>query len=162
RAVTERAPADATHATRAGDGPAPTGRPRPAPHHDEPHDPGSAPLLEARALAAAPAGVREPVVRDVSLALAAGEWLALTGPNGCGRAARAPALAGGRARGGGRVALGGRPIGPGDPPAARAPVSVILQDPANQLLQGTVFDEVRFAARNLGHVDADSKAAELI
>jgi energy-coupling factor transporter ATP-binding protein EcfA2 len=119
-------------------------------------------VLEARGLSVAPAGVREPVVRDVGLALGPGEWLAVTGPNGCGKTTLALTLAGLLAPREGVVLLAGHPIGPAMPPASRAPVSVILQDPANQLLQRTVLDEVQFAARNLGLQDAGARAAELV
>jgi energy-coupling factor transport system ATP-binding protein len=108
-------------------------------------------LLAARDLRVSPPGTPDEVVRGVSLEVAAGEWVALTGDNGCGKTSLVLGLAGLWATRGGSVAFEDRPFGPHAPAAGRAAMAVVLQDPAGQLLQRTVLEEVGFAALNLDH-----------
>lgn len=105
-------------------------------------------LLEALSIAAAPPGAPQPAVRDVSLAVGAGEWLAVTGANGSGKSTLAMALAGLWPVTAGQVRLNGSPLEPGDA-LLRRDVAVVFQDPSSQLLQPTVREELTFAARNL-------------
>jgi energy-coupling factor transporter ATP-binding protein EcfA2 len=114
--------------------------------------------LEARDIAVAPPGTPDPVVRGVSLAVRAGEWVALGGPNGSGKTSVALALAGLLPVRAGEVRLDGRPLEAGDGPA-REPIAMILQDPGVQLLQSRVADEIAFTARNLGRPEAEVAAA---
>lgn len=107
-------------------------------------------VLEARALAAAPPGAPRAVFEKLSLELRAGEWLAIGGANGSGKSTLAMALAGLWPAVSGEVRLCGAPLRPGDT-APRRDVAVVFQDPASQLLQSTVRDELEFAARNLDH-----------
>ncbi|MCA0247284.1 MAG: heme ABC transporter ATP-binding protein [Proteobacteria bacterium] len=51
------------------------------------------------------------LIRDISLDLAPGEFLAIIGPNGAGKSTLLGALCGDRAIGAGRVLLDGRPLG---------------------------------------------------
>lgn len=105
--------------------------------------------LVAAGLAVRPRGSpAAPVVRDFSLTLESGEWVALTGANGGGKSTLALALAGLLPVAAGTIELDGAPLAPGRP---RAGVGVILQEPSDQLLQATVADEIAFTARNLGH-----------
>ena len=111
-------------------------------------------LLSARGLSVAPpAEGSEPAeapIRDLALEVAAGEWLALTGANGCGKTSLLLALSGLWPVRSGEVLLDGRPFGPRVPRQERADVAVILQDPSCQLLQRSVREELCFTVRNLG------------
>jgi energy-coupling factor transport system ATP-binding protein len=103
-------------------------------------------LLSALGLWAAPPG-GEAVVRDFSLEIGRGEWLALSGPNGGGKTTLALALAGLRPIQKGRVTLD-RALSAG--PRDQRGIAVILQDPSAQLFSSTVAEELGYTARNLG------------
>ena len=122
----------------------------------------AAPILSARDLAIAPPGVAEPIARGLSLDLHPGELVVLAGANGSGKSTLALTLAGLLAPRAGDVRFEGAPFGPDAPPHHRAGVSVVLQDPSNQLLQPTVWEEVAFAAVNLALPDPDAAAARVI
>lgn len=53
----------------------------------------------------------EPVLRDISLSVARGEWLALIGPNGSGKSTLFAALTGSLAATGGQIMIDGKPRG---------------------------------------------------
>jgi len=89
-------------------------------------------------------------VRGVSLEVGEGEWLAVTGPNGCGKSSLALAAAGLWPAERGSVAVAGRVVSAAPGRRAEARIAAVLQEPATQLLEGTVAGEVAFAARNLG------------
>jgi energy-coupling factor transport system ATP-binding protein len=110
-------------------------------------------LLKAEGVWAAPPG-GEPVVRDFSIELIAGEWVALSGPNGGGKTTLALALAGLRPLARGRIELASGTAGS---PLDRRQIAVILQDPSAQLFTGSVRDEMGWTALNLG-VGADQVA----
>ena len=124
-------------------------------------------LLSARDLWVAPPaegaqhqGAPEPVLRGFSLELGAGEWLALSGANGCGKTSLLLALAGLWPVRSGDLIFEGQPFGPGVPGERRARLAVILQDPSSQLLQPTLREELAFSALNLGH-PPDQVASEV-
>ena len=124
-------------------------------------------LLSARDLWVAPPaggaqgqGAPQAVVRGFSLELGAGEWLALSGANGCGKTSLLLALAGLWPVRSGDLLFEGRPFGPAAPGERRARLAVILQDPSSQLLQPTVREELAFSALNLGHAQ-DEVACEV-
>lgn len=102
------------------------------------------PLLAARDVWAAPPGAPEPVLRGLSLEIAAGEWLAVSGPNGGGKTTLALVLAGLWTPSRGRVELEGAPVA-----LRRGEIAVVLQDPATQLLTSSVAAELASTARNL-------------
>lgn len=104
-------------------------------------------MLEVRDLWVTPAGARDPVVRGVSFTVRPGGWVALTGPNGCGKSTLALAAAGLLPPGRGAVTWRGRP--PREAPRD-APVLAVLQDPSSQILEDTVGRELRMTAANLG------------
>jgi len=107
-------------------------------------------VLLARDLWVSPPGEGvEPVVRGASLTVAAGEWLAVTGPNGGGKSTLLLALAGLWPLRRGTVEIDGRPLTPETADEVGRP-GVVLQDLPSQLLQPSVSEEIGFGPRNLG------------
>jgi energy-coupling factor transporter ATP-binding protein EcfA2 len=128
-------------------------RGRPSPRGTPGRQPGG--WLEAKDLAVTPPGATHPSVRGVSLRVEAGDWLAIAGENGGGKTSLLLALAGLWPISGGSLRLDGEPFGPGHRESAAARLAVVLQDPASQLLQPTVGEELSFTARNLGAREDD-------
>ena len=88
-----------------------------------------------------------PVLRDVDLAVAAGDRMALTGPNGSGKSTLGQLLVGLLRPGRGTVRLAGR-----DPARTRAAhlarlAGYVFQDPERQFLARTVAAEVNLGLR---------------
>jgi energy-coupling factor transporter ATP-binding protein EcfA2 len=103
--------------------------------------------LEARSVAVTPPGAGQAVIRDMSLKIRPGEWLAVTGANGSGKSSLAMALAGLWPASAGEISWNGEPLAYGE--GARRDIAVVFQDPSSQLLQPTVREELSFTARNL-------------
>lgn len=110
-------------------------------------------LIEARAvrvLRAAAHGTRV-VLDDVSLQLAPGERVVIGGASGAGKTTLLLALLGFVPRAGGSIVLLGRPCTrEEDFAAVRGPVGLLFQDPDDQLLGPTVFEDAEFGPLNLG------------
>lgn len=85
-------------------------------------------LLDVQGLAARAGST--PAVRDVSLRVGAGEWVALIGESGCGKSTVARALVGLTPLDEGRLALDGEPLGVGgaNPRRIRSDIQLVLQD----------------------------------
>ena len=94
-----------------------------------------------------PAGRR--ALRDVSLAVEAGEKVALVGPNGAGKSTLFLHL-NGILRGEGRVRVAGTEVGARTVREVRARVGIVFQDPDDQLFSTTVFEDVAFGPLHLG------------
>jgi energy-coupling factor transporter ATP-binding protein EcfA2 len=116
-------------------------------------------VLLARDVWAQPPGAVEPAVRGVSFELARGEWVAVTGANGSGKSTLALAAAGLWPLLRGTVEVQGAPLIANAAGRAHAGIATVLQEPASQLFEHTVRDEVAFAARNLGATGAALREA---
>ncbi|OSY40831.1 energy-coupling factor transport system ATP-binding protein [Pseudonocardia autotrophica] len=116
-------------------------------------DPAS-PIVRARDLTVVPGRGREPVLRDVSLTVAAGEILAVAGVNGAGKTTLAQALAGVRPPPPGTVDVAGLDVGRAGPRAVAAVVAFVFQNPEHQFLAPTVADELAHGLR-VRHTEPD-------
>ncbi|MGI0070803.1 MAG: ABC transporter ATP-binding protein [Thermoplasmata archaeon] len=100
----------------------------------------SSPLLRVEALSASWGAT--PVLRSVSLDVAAEEYFVLLGPNGSGKTTLLRCIAGLESPSGGRVSLGGRDVT--DVPAHRRGIGLMFQDPA-LFSHRTVFENIAYA-----------------
>jgi ATP-binding cassette subfamily B protein len=96
----------------------------------------------------------EPVLREVSLAVEPGEWVALMGPNGAGKTTIVNLILGLYRPQQGRVLADGRPYDEIDVRALRRRIGVVLQDPP--LFPGSVRDNIVF-----GIPEVDEEAVQL-
>jgi cobalt/nickel transport system ATP-binding protein len=87
-----------------------------------------------------------PVLRDLSLGIAAGQRVAVVGGNGAGKTTLLRALMG-LLPVDGTVTVGGRCITRAEE-AVDAGVGLVFQNPDDQLFEATVADDVRFGPRN--------------
>jgi cobalt/nickel transport system ATP-binding protein len=94
-----------------------------------------------------------PVLRDLSLRVAAGERVAVLGGNGAGKTTLLRALMG-LVPVDGTLAIGGRPIRRAEE-AVGAGVGLVFQNPDDQLFAATVAEDVRFGPRNQGLDEAE-------
>lgn len=92
----------------------------------------------------------EPIIRNVSLDIVAGEFLGLVGPNGSGKTTLAKLLNGSLLPNSGSVIVNGlnthQVI---NQLQIKRHVTLIHSDPENQLITPTVFDEITFSLRAL-------------
>jgi energy-coupling factor transporter ATP-binding protein EcfA2 len=100
----------------------------------------------------------EPVLRDVTAQVRAGEALTVTGPNGAGKSTFALTLAGLLPPVDGKVSAtvelsGGAGIDPYKWRAEQliARIGTVFQEPEHQFVTGRVLDELQFGPRHLGH-----------
>jgi len=96
-----------------------------------------------------------PALHDVSLDVAAGEFVLITGPSGCGKSTLAHCLTGLiphalRATMTGQVIIDGLRTTDATLPQLAQRAGLVFQNPATQLFNLTVKEEVAFGPRNLG------------
>jgi iron(III) transport system ATP-binding protein len=111
-------------------------------------------LLSLEHVDAGPQG--HPVLRDVSLTLAAGEIAVLLGGNGAGKTTLI------RTAAGIQPPLGGRVRGPGEAGFDPRFAGVILEEPQHQFVAGTVRGEIAFALENVGASGVAERVTELL
>lgn len=90
------------------------------------------------------------VIRDISLTVQRGEFLALMGPNGAGKTTLAKHFNGLLVPTGGRVTVGGLDTRHAGVARLARTVGYVFQNPDHQLFSRTVADELAFGPRNLG------------
>jgi cobalt/nickel transport system ATP-binding protein len=106
-------------------------------------------VIAAHALSVA-RGARA-VLHDIGFELAPGERLLIDGDSGAGKSTLLHALLGFVPRTQGRIALFGRDcVTEHDFAPMRGPVGLLFQDPDDQLLGPSVFEDVEFGPLNLG------------
>jgi energy-coupling factor transporter ATP-binding protein EcfA2 len=89
-------------------------------------------------------------LRTLSLAVPAGQFLALVGPNGGGKSTLARHLNGLLRPQHGSVAIQGRPIARRPVGELAREVGYVFQNPDHQIFAATVREEISFGLRNLG------------
>lgn len=95
-------------------------------------------------------GDAPPAVDGVSLDIAAGEFVALVGQNGCGKTTLAKHLNGLHVPTEGEVRVLGKSTTDWTLPELGRRVGFVFQNPDHQIFANTVRDEVAFGARNYG------------
>jgi ABC-type phosphate transport system ATPase subunit len=106
-------------------------------------------VIEVAGLAVERAG--RSVLAGIDFHLDEGERLLIDGASGAGKSTLLHALLGFVERRGGRISLLGQPCGSEREFAAlRGPVGLLFQDPDDQLIGPTVFEDVEFGPLNLG------------
>ena len=103
----------------------------------------------------APSGNPVTALNNLSVEIAAGECLAVTGPNGCGKttlclavAGLAPRLTGGKLAG--HIWVAGQDVQAMPIGALADQIGVMLQDPTGQLFNPTIEEEIAWGLENLG------------
>jgi len=130
--------------------------PAPQPRIPEPrtNDENAQPFLRVEQLSFAyPFGPR--VLDDVTLAIAAGEFVAIIGQNGSGKTTLAKHLVGLLAPSAGKILIGGRNRATLHPAETAHEVGYVFQNPDHQIFAATVGDEVAFGPRNFGLDDVE-------
>lgn len=92
----------------------------------------------------------DPVLHDVSFAIAPGERVAVLGPNGAGKTTLVLHLNGIHTATSGAVRVDGLPVETANLKEIRRRVGLVFQDPDDQLFMPTVRDDVAFGPANLG------------
>lgn len=100
-------------------------------------------------------GASRPALREVTMAVPAGEFVLLAGPSGSGKSTLLRAVAGlvPNFHGGqvsGQVRLAGRDIWQATPEQAAMLAGMVFQDPESQLVTPVVEAEIAFGLQNLG------------
>ena len=97
-------------------------------------------------------------LRGVSLAVEAGEKVALVGPNGAGKSTlmlHLNGLLGDGSNGEGQISVAGMPVTRPNLPVIRGKVGMVFQNPDDQLFSPTVFDDVAFGPLHMGLPEAE-------
>jgi energy-coupling factor transport system ATP-binding protein len=94
-----------------------------------------------------------PALRNVTLSVAAGEFVALLGPNGSGKTTLAKHLNGLLRPSAGRVLLNGADTRPVRTAALARSVGYVFQNPDHQIFAPSVEEEISFGIRLQGHAE---------
>jgi energy-coupling factor transport system ATP-binding protein len=130
----------------------------------------SAPLIRTRSLGYRYGGAEEDALRDVSIDIFPGEYVAVLGANGSGKSTLLKLLVALLPPAPGAVAVrlsDGKSADPATPDGARAArraVSVVLQNPDDQIVGTVAEEDVAFGPGNLGlsRTEIDERVAEAL
>ncbi|MFG6402294.1 ABC transporter ATP-binding protein [Microbacterium sp. P04] len=101
---------------------------------------------------------RSPVLHDIDLDIAAGEFVAVIGANGAGKTSLVQAIAGVLRPPRGTVTVDGLDVHRADARTLAARVGFVFQNPEHQFLAHSVFDELAHGLRMLRLPDGDIHA----
>ncbi|WP_028125021.1 energy-coupling factor ABC transporter ATP-binding protein [Eremococcus coleocola] len=107
------------------------------------------------------------VLKDVSLEIKKGEWIAIIGPNGSGKSTLAKMINGLLVPDSGQIIVDGKELNAETVWDIRQAVGMVFQNPDNQFVGSTVEDDVAFGMENRGvpreeMVDRVKEALELV
>lgn len=95
------------------------------------------------------------VINDLSCEFRPGEWVAVTGRNGCGKTTLVKLITGVLRPTGGKITLDGEDISGLDLFGIGQRVGCVFQDPSRQLFCRSVRSEISYGLRNLGLDEAE-------
>ena len=109
------------------------------------------PIIEARGVSFTYEGAKAPAVKDVSLSVAQGEFLAILGRNGSGKSTFAKMLNALQLPGEGTLVVNGiEPKTEDDCYEVRKSCGMVFQNPDNQIVTTIVEEDCAFGLENLG------------
>lgn len=91
-----------------------------------------------------------PALKEVSLSVKRGEWIAIIGPNGSGKSTLAKTINGLIEAESGEVVIDGTTLSADTVWDVRRKVGMVFQNPDNQFVGSTVQDDVAFGLENIG------------
>lgn len=102
-----------------------------------------------------------PVLSEISLAIPEGQWVGIAGRNGAGKSTLVRLLNGLLPASGGRIAIGGLPLGADTLWEIRKRVGIVFSNPDNQFVGLTVADDIAFGLESL-RLDAAEIEARIL
>jgi cobalt/nickel transport system ATP-binding protein len=97
-------------------------------------------------------------IEDISLQIPVGAKIALLGPNGAGKSTFLHHLNGLKLPQQGSISIMGIPLNKKSAKTIRQKVGLVFQDPDDQVISGTVWEDVQFGPRNLGMSEEEIEA----